>query len=174
MERSTQNAVCQRCSQTHFHPSSFIKYFYPSRGCFEYDISMEALRFSAVEDSCSWCGIILGYVLDLLAEISTTEQSTRDTMITACGWTNSEFDLLNHGTGTVHIIVAIRDINEAQSFTEKLVEIWPGSGVIYSRYFSAVASPSRCLDPSYLGMSYILTVVSRRCRWVIHLRKTSP
>lgn len=163
MDKSTRNALCTRCNQTHFQPVSFTKTFHPSRASFEYDISMPDLRWSAVEGSCSWCGIVHEYMLDLLAEISKSNREARDSMISDLGWTDSDFDLVNQGTGTVHIIVAIREMKEAQSFTEKVVEIWVEGGYKYSRYFSAVASPSKYPNTSstYLGMHQTLTTVAR-------------
>ena len=147
METSNTGTLCTRCSQTHFQPSSFIKHIHPSRGSFEYDVSIHDLQLSTIEDSCSWCGIVLEYVQDLLAKMSMSNGKPDDSIIADCGFTNSEVDQVKKGVGTLHIIVAIRDMKEAQSFTEKLIEIWVGSGVKHSRYFSAVALPSKYLKP---------------------------
>lgn len=81
-------------------------------------------------------------------------------MIADLRWTDSDFDLLSQGTETVHIVVAIRDMKEAQFFTEKVVEVWVEGGYKYSRYFSAVASPSKypSMGSTCLGMQTLITI----------------
>lgn len=124
---------------------------------------MPDLRSSEVEGSCSWCGIVHEYMLDLLADILKSNREAIDSMLADLGRTDSDLDFLRQGMGTVHLVVAIRDIKEAQSFTEKLVEIWIAGGYKYSRYFSAVASPSKYprIGSNCLGMHQTLTTISR-------------
>ncbi|ROW06768.1 hypothetical protein VMCG_04149 [Cytospora schulzeri] len=74
--------------------------------------------------------------------MSISDGKPNDSMVADCGLTDLEVEHFKKGTGTFHITVAIRDMKEVQSFTEKVVEIWVGSGFEHSRYFSAVALPN--------------------------------
>ncbi|OBT65450.1 hypothetical protein VE03_06021 [Pseudogymnoascus sp. 23342-1-I1] len=121
------------------HPTNFREWMLPERGSFEYDITITDLQSSVINETCSWCSLVLEYVQDLISEISLAVSKGHIDLDDEYGLSASDVDKIKGG-GSLHLIVAVRDWKGALSFTEKIMEIWVGSWE-HSRHFSALTSP---------------------------------